>query len=473
MFITNQPTSRLGLHYFPDSLHYREQDLQIWLPELQELGIGWLTLFAPTNRAIPEEFIQGLLVAGIQPVLQFPLQLDIETLNLQLNILFSNYARWGIQYVALFDRPNIRHSWPSAGWVQTDLVERFLDFFIPLAETAIQAGLKPVFPPLEPGGDYWDTAFLQSALRSLQRRGKTRLAQSMALGAYAWTYNRPLNWGAGGPECWPVTQPYYTPAESQDQIGFRIFDWYQTVALAEIGRPLPILLLRAGSRPGDNLDTSQNLDLRKHAEENMAIAQLFSQVGKDTSNKLSNDGGAVNLHSNQPNRISFESDENQSIEPGLGEIVCVNYWLLSASFTSPEIDDAWYKPDGTMLPIVNAMKQWSRKLKDANASTVNKSITSDPFSNPTYGTNQNHPIDHYLLLPIYAWGVADCDFEAIKPYLQKFHPTIGFSAYEARLANRVTIFGETTYISDETLAELHTAGCQVERINRDGILLAL
>ena len=24
--------NRLGIHYFPDTIHYREQDLQAWLP---------------------------------------------------------------------------------------------------------------------------------------------------------------------------------------------------------------------------------------------------------------------------------------------------------------------------------------------------------------------------------------------------------------------------------------------------------
>jgi len=295
----------------------------------------------------------------------------------------------------------------------------------------------------------------------------------MALGAYAWTYRRPLDWGAGGPESWPATQPYNTPAESQDQIGFRIFDWYQAAAMAEIGRPLPILLLRAGSRPGDNLDSSQNTDLRKHAEQNIAIAQLFSQKSNENTLSTNSKNRSTNNHSPQPNRITYEGNENRPIEANLDEIVCVNYWLLAASSTSPEIEDAWYKPDGSTLPVVNTMKQWAQRMDAANIATVHKSAASDPFSNSSLIENQNHPIDHYLLLPIYAWGVADWDLEAIKPFLQKFHPTVGFSAYEARLANRVTIFGDTTHISEEALSDLHEAGCQVERINRDGILLAL
>jgi len=35
-------TNRIGFHYYPDTFHYREKDLQTWLPELQGLGAGWL-----------------------------------------------------------------------------------------------------------------------------------------------------------------------------------------------------------------------------------------------------------------------------------------------------------------------------------------------------------------------------------------------------------------------------------------------
>lgn len=66
------PRQKLGFHYFPDTLHYTEKDLQQWLPLLMELGAGWLVLRTEINRAIPEYFISGLIKAGIQPIIQFP-----------------------------------------------------------------------------------------------------------------------------------------------------------------------------------------------------------------------------------------------------------------------------------------------------------------------------------------------------------------------------------------------------------------
>ncbi|MCX8025673.1 MAG: hypothetical protein N3A60_10760, partial [Thermanaerothrix sp.] len=61
--------SRLGFHYFPDTLHYTARDLQTWLPLLMRLKVGWLVLESSPARAIPEEFIRGLIHQGITPLI--------------------------------------------------------------------------------------------------------------------------------------------------------------------------------------------------------------------------------------------------------------------------------------------------------------------------------------------------------------------------------------------------------------------
>ena len=177
---------RIGFRYYPDTFHFRESDLQAWLPKLITLGTGWLVLETPSDRAIPEDFLRGLTAAGIQPVLQMHLPL-VETADAEsLALLFETYARWGVQYIVLFDRPNMQDVWGSGGWVQQRLVERFLDRFIPLAEKLLRTGITPVFPGLQPGGHFWDTVFLRSALQGIKSRGDTSLLESLVLGAYAW-----------------------------------------------------------------------------------------------------------------------------------------------------------------------------------------------------------------------------------------------------------------------------------------------
>jgi len=440
--------TRLGFHYFPDTVHFREDDLTTWLPEIRSLGATWLTLLAPAERAIPEFFLNGLLQAGIEPVLHFNLPLEFHNRPETLDLLFSTYARWGIHYVALFDRPNSRSSWSPAAWAQADLVERFLDIFLPVAGSALREGLIPVFPPLEPGGDYWDTAFLRAALRGIQRRGQAHILDSLALAAYAWAGERPLNWGAGGPERWPAARPYFTPATAQDQRGFRIFDWYLTMSQAELGQKLPILLLRAGSCPSASktpilLPETAVVD---HTQRNLAIA---------------------NLVSGEISRPGLTSDQqNELVEPVPPEVLACNFWLLSASAESPYSKLAWFQPDGSFLPIVTEMRKWIagvRAVADLGMPGVAPAISD---------INRNHLISHYLLLPIYGWGVPEWHLDAVRPFIKEFHPTIGFSLDEASHAVRVTVVGGVQAYSDQDLQPLSQAGCVVERITVDGTIVA-
>ncbi len=88
---THLPNShRIGFHYYPDTWHFRRDDLETWLPRLVELGAAWLTVLAPAERAIPESFIRGVLSAGIQPLLHFSLPVGqpapLETVRLLLEL---------------------------------------------------------------------------------------------------------------------------------------------------------------------------------------------------------------------------------------------------------------------------------------------------------------------------------------------------------------------------------------------------
>ena len=445
--------SRIGFHYFADCLHYKENDLRNWLPELNNLGASWLTLFAPNERAIPESFLQGLLGANIEPVLHFHLPVKNPNPDRILDLLFQNYARWGVRYVALFDRPNLRSSWPARSWTQSDLVERFLDIFLPIAESCLQSGLTPVFPPLEPGGDYWDTAFLRAALHGIQRRGHRNLLENLAFGAYAWAGNRPLDWGAGGPERWPAARPYFNAEASQDHIGFRIFDWYLPIINAELGQENPILLLAAGSRLGDQIDKKRPpVDSGAHAAASLSIARLMQNSDQELG---------------QP-----------SSEPVPEQVLACNFWLLASEPEGPDANQAWFWPTGPRLPAVDSLRSWNASrgihpISGEKTYTI-PSLDRTPGGAVSVQTSQGstHPISHYLLLPRYEWGIHDWHLELMNDFLKKYHPTVGFSLDEALLAERVTVIGGVQAFSDEILTGLKTAGCHVERLIADGTILA-
>jgi hypothetical protein len=438
---TPTPDTRIGFHYFPDTLHYRENDLRAWLPELRALGASWLVLVAPPDRAIPEPFLRGVMDAGIEPVLHFSLPLQAAPAPEEMRLLFDTYAHWGVRYAVLFDRPNRRRAWSARDWAQNELVERFIDIYLPLAEGSLSAGLVPVFPPLEPGGDYWDTAFLRTALRSIQRRGHQALLSKMVLGAYSQADNRPLGWGGGGPECWPGARPYYTPVGEEDQRGFRIFDWYLPIAQAVLGTTPRLLLLGMGSHVGDRSDPQRPpVDEARHAERNLAIARLL--LDDET---VAGDLGVL---------------AQESVP---SPVLAGFFWLLAAAPDSPFRHQAWFQPDGATLPAAGALRHWlAQRLEEE----------SEEDSAPVSGAEPARPIANYLLLPTYEWGVADWHLEVIRPFVKKHKPTVGFSLAEAAWANRVTVIGGPADFPEEQLEQLRAAGCMVERIGGDGTSIA-
>jgi hypothetical protein len=230
---------------------------------------------------------------------------------------------------------NARASWPTHIWAQNYLVERLLDDFIPLARAAQEQDLTVITPPLEPGGDYWDLAFLRTALRGLKRRGCTDLLDSLAIGAYAWINNRPVDWGAGGPERWPEVRPYHLPDSQlphsqQDHLGFHIFDWYLAISQEELGCRLPVFLLRAGQR--------------------LASGSAPEQVQSDRFNHARTNLSAVQ-------RVTGDPASDHAIEAVPEEVKACNFWLLAADPHHPHAAEGWFLPSGEHLPVVECLRQ--------------------------------------------------------------------------------------------------------------------
>ena len=402
----------IGFHYFSDMQHYRQQDLARWLPCLQALRARWLVLLAPASRAIPETFIKTLLDAEIQPVLHFHLQPEKLPTKADLEPLFRVYRRWGVRHAALFDRPNQLATWQAANWVQADLVERFLDLYLPLATLSLNTGLTPILPPLEPGGDYWDTAFLRRTLEGIWRRGHNTLLERMILGGYAQPADRPLQWGAGGPERWPSARPYFTPPGSEDQRGFRIFDWYAAISQAVLGKSLPMFLFGLGYQAG----------VDEYAQKNLLIYRLMN-------------GESI--------------PEVEAIHP---QVIGGAFAPLVAPDSAPDSVEGWFKPDGAYQPQAESVLQW---------------IGEPPAKTEQFQASAR-VIRHYLLLPAYEWGISDYHLDLIRPIVKEHQPTIGFSIEEAQTARRVTVVGGERDFPKQRLNQLRAAGIFVERLQVDG-----
>ena len=424
-------TNQIGFHYYQDSIHYSSQDLAVWLPELTRMSASWVVLLSDSARAIPEQFISGLLEARINPIIHFKLQLPDAPSASELKTILTAYQRWGVKYVVFFDKPNDVSSWSSAGWSHQDLVERFMDRFLPLALEAVRVGLTPVFPPLMPGGSYWDTSFFKSSIQSLQRRGQQALLEKMAVGSYAYTFGHELSWGEGSYEKWNKVKPYFTPADSQDQRGFNNYKWLESIAASLGVTNLPVIQFGAGIKQPNSFYSPE----------------VHAEIVQSTLSKIAPTQDSTNTNS----------------------IVACNFWLLAAEPSTEDYPQAWIKSATDVLPAARVLAPRTKTTRPpapaVNESRPVEAVKQIPADNP-------HPIDHYLLLPIYEWGISDWHLDVTRPFILKYKPTVGFSLKEAALARKVTVIGGEKSFNETEINRLRDKGCIVDQITGDGTSIA-
>jgi hypothetical protein len=421
-------TNRTGFHYYDDEDHYTAADLATWLPRLEALGAGWLVLRGSLARLVPEPFIKGLLDAGIEPVIRIAGHPIHRHSADDLNQTFTAYGRWGVRYVTLYEDANERASWQPGDWALPGLVERFVDCLLPALSAMSAAGLTPVIPPLAAGGDYWDTAFLDSLLASMVQRGYGDALAEMAVGVYLFTGNRPLDWGSGGPDTWPEAQPYVSPPGVQDQRGFHRFEWIDAVVQRHVGCSLDQIVLAGGATPGAaDLPDQPPVDLETHAALNLEIARRMDAAEPD----------AVPAY-----------------------VKNMAFWLLAADAESAAADHAWWLPgDEGVLPAADRLV-----LRDLDS--LPKDVL-DGGPGTSWPAPAEKPLAHYLLLPAFEWGISDWYWEAVRDFVQAFRPVCGFSTQEAALAQRVTIVGDARGVPARVAADLRAAGCEVRRAAPD------
>lgn len=394
--------SKLGFYYSSDDRHYRQSDLAVVLPALHSVSAGWLTLRASTQRAIPEEFIVGLMDAGVQPIIHMPSPIG-QISSGQMHSLLAAYAQWGVRHVIIYDRPNLQASWSEGQWSRRNLVETFANQMIPLLTMQSDLGLTPVVPPFEPGGDYWDLAFLQALLQELEQRLSVDVHKNLTLAAYAWSNDKPLDWGAGGPDAWPEARPYHTPHGAQDHRGFRLFEWYAAIAESVFHRSLPILIVSGGT----SMKGKSNFE--SALETNLAIARfIFNQ--------------------NLPSYVEAFSFDN----------------LYDPCETS-EGTSAWLSNSGQVTQALAALQRVRHNDKQRKSKAADKRYS------------------HYVLLPARNQHQAMLAWAEVGPYVIEHQPQVGFSLEEARQAQRVTLVGSASGYDSTIVDDLISAGCEVHQ----------
>ena len=247
-FSANRKSKKLGFHYYKDAGHFDDPSLDYWLPKLQAAGTSWLVVYAPENGEIPENFIMRLRDVRIEPVVVLNYSISEPPSQQIFRQRMAYYHSIGIHMVQFFNRPNMKSSWNAEDWVKPGLVTRFIRRYADYAAACVQEKVIPLFPLLEPGGDYWDLAFLRSSVKQMRKEYSDAVISNLVFSASGCLYRHAIEWNEAGPAGCPPAVPY---AESQvDHRGFYLFQWYQDILKKELGKSVPLLMMNAGMWDG-------------------------------------------------------------------------------------------------------------------------------------------------------------------------------------------------------------------------------
>ncbi len=334
-----------GFHYYPDTGHYSPYDANRWLPELKNLGASWLVLLSKVESRVPEFFVKKLVAQEIEPVVRIVVPVIQPVDRAELAEMLATYASWGVHYVELFGAPNCSSRWGVEQWCRDSLVERFVEILLPCLGEMADAGLFPVFPALRPQGGYWDLSFLRDALERLAARLDGSVLERTVIAMENHAFDRPLSWGQGGQECWTESRPYFCPEESEDHLGFDLFEWYAEIVESVVGEPLGLLCLGSAVY-GDpySLQGGVWADQDSHAERALAMAKM--QMGDLVPDYVINHA----------------------------------FWLLAAEEGDENRSHAWYGTQGEESKAVSAFKgllKYSRAGIDELPSSVAMSVVSE------------------------------------------------------------------------------------------------
>jgi len=424
---STSPLQRIGIQLSESFLHESKEKISALLSQ-QVVAPNWICLSCAGETQELLNFMEKDIGEPRSILIHMKNNRALLEGGLDMAGLNREFAEHNVQQVVLFNKPNLRETWPQKVWQDKNFIGVFSQKLLELAESVESFGMHAIFPPLEPGGDYWDTSFLRSVLEHLESDNNGNW-QQMMLSAYARCGNRSLNWGKGGPEVWPSAVPYNTPENTQDQRGFHIFEWYQTIARAVTNSQIPIILFDAGYIPKEPLSS---LDQQKI---NAAIVQnLLGELMQDPVDQTQT---MAEIPDYVPS-VFFRIDTHEDLA----------VFIKSMETKSKN----FYKTD----------PKTAEYLDEFNRSIFSEDVEENKDL-------PQHTFDHYLLLPAEEF-ISDMEsMEILQPYILRYKPVIGFSLEEAKKARIVSVVFDAFNPCENKIQELKKAGCEVRKIRAENI----
>lgn len=345
-----------GIHYSPTILGQPPEMVDFFVAEMVAMNIKWVKLLQGDTPKVEHVYLIEQLVAhDIEPILRVykPYNDPYEHLGTMVPLAL----RMGVHYFELYNEPNIA-GFPG-GWRDGEpiSIDRILALWIPAAEAIQQAGGYPGLPALAPGGSYEDMQFLDTFLGKLQASGRTDLLNNAWLPLHNYFLNHPFDYPDDD-----VNQhgTLLTPAEIEKH-GL----WPEQIALINQARQANDF------RVGQTIHEDSN-SFRKFE----AYAAIFQQRFGYHIPIITTEGGVIIGDNQDPRYPAVTSDHltevtlqayHAMIDTAPAYYFAFTPWLLTNSaggHWDPAWENAaWYKIDGSTLPVVDALKGDRRRYE--------------------------------------------------------------------------------------------------------------
>ena len=435
-FSTNRKSKKLGFHYYKDAGHFDDPSLDYWLPKLQAAGTSWLIVYAPEKGEIPENVIQPLRDVRMEPIVVLGYSIS-EPPSLQIfRQRMAYFHSIGIHMVQLFNRPNMRSSWAAEDWIKPGLVSRFVRRYADYAAACVKEKIIPLFPLLEPGGDYWDLAFLQSSVKQIRKEFSDSLLSNLVFTASAGLNHHPLSWNEGGPELIPSPVPY--DEQQIDHRGFYLFRWYEEILKKELGKSVPLLLMNAGM--WDASSGIFDVVTRESRQQYLNILNLLQDVTVKAD-------GAI------PSYI----------------LSCCIYKLPTTESLSASVPAEQEKPFGKNLSPAEADPAQNSKKRSifSNFIDFHKQVGTNIATIFHYAGKvfQGGRLKDYFLLPEVSSLFTEDQLNTIRQYIKMHKCASGNDLNEALASKNVIMVDDQALYPAYMLRQLQDRGCAVHTVS--------
>ncbi|MCL4294741.1 MAG: hypothetical protein KJ077_03395 [Anaerolineae bacterium] len=366
-----------GVHYAPTILAQPAGMVDFFINELLALNIKWVKVMQGDLPKVEHQYLIEQLVAhNIEPILRVykPYNEPYE----HLGELVKAALPLGVHYYELYNEPNIG-GFPG-GWHdgETISVERIFALWFPAAEAIHQAGGYPGLPSLAAGGDYEDMAFLRAFLDLLLAQQRPDLLDRAWLPLHNYFFNHPFDYPAD-----PVNLNNVLLSAAEIAQRGLTPDQVQRINTARANARQP-----GGYYVGDTIHEDSNGFYKFEA-----YAKIFHDRFGYYIPVISTEGGPLAGDQQDP-RYPAVTDEDVAnltlrgyqtmLDSAPAYYFAFTPWLLAngagGHWDGAWEGAAWYKLDGTTLPVVDLLKNDPRRLEVRNWSY--QPLLNPPADNP-------------------------------------------------------------------------------------------